>query len=217
MSESTRSADAKLYPEVEKYVLQRASEFDEIPAERKQLLEKVALYVSQRVSKELPAQLTFICTHNSRRSQFAQIWTQIAATHYGIDHVMTFSGGTEATALNPRTIAALERCGVNFSIAEESNTNPRYSVAFSDTEASLICFSKVFNVEPNPAKDYCAVMTCSHADRNCPLASGCNLRVPIPYEDPKVSDNTAQETATYDECGTQIAREMVYMMSRVTL
>jgi arsenate reductase len=215
MVESTQSAHADLYPEVREYVIQRAAEFDEIPAERKLLLEQLTEFIRQRASKEHPAQLTFVCTHNSRRSHLSQIWTQIAATHYGIEYVKTYSGGTEVTAFNPRTVAALERCGVKFSVAEESKTNPHYSVAFSDTETPLICFSKIFNLPPNPTKDYCAVMTCSHADRNCPLASGCDERIAIPYEDPKVADNTALEVATYDERCAQIAREMVYMMSKV--
>ena len=215
MFETTQSADASLYPKVQNYIIQRVSEFDEIPPERKQVLEKLAEYISQRVSKEQPAHLTFICTHNSRRSHLAQIWTQIAAAHYGIDHVKTYSGGTEVTAFNPRTVAAMERCGVKFIVGSKSEANPHYSVVFSETEAPLICFSKIFNVEPNPSNDYCAIMTCSHADKNCPLASGCDLRLAIPYEDPKVSDNTAQETATYDERCAQIAREMNYMMSRV--
>lgn len=215
MVATAQSAHGSLYPDISQYVIQRAAEFDEIPAERKQVLEKLAAFISQRVSKEQPAHLTFICTHNSRRSHLSQIWAQIAAAHYGIRHVKTYSGGTEVTAFNPRTVAAMERCGVKFSVAEESQSNPHYSVAFSDIEAPLICFSKIFNKEPNPSQDYCAIMTCSNADQNCPLVSGCDLRLAIPYEDPKVSDDTAQEVAVYDERCAQIAREMVYVMSRV--
>ena len=127
---TTPTAQGSLYPEIREYVVQRAAEFDEIPAERKKVLEKLAAFISQRVSDEQPVQLTFICTHNSRRSHLSQIWTQIAAAHYGIEHVKTYSGGTEVTAFNPRTIAAMERCGVKFSIAVESKTNPHYAVAF---------------------------------------------------------------------------------------
>jgi len=215
MIKSTETAGADLYPDVQEYVLQRAAEFDEIPEERKQGLEKLAAFISQRVSEEQPARLTFICTHNSRRSHLSQIWTQIAAAHYGINHVKTYSGGTEVTALNPRTAAAMERCGVKFSVESKVPSNPHYSVSFSDTEATLICYSKIFNLDPNPSKNYCAIMTCSEADKNCPLASGCDLRIAIPYEDPKIADNAPQETATYDERCAQIAREMIYMMSRV--
>ena len=88
-------------------------------------------------------------------------------------------------------------------------------MTFSESEPALICYSKVFNQAPNPASDYCAIMTCSHADQNCPVAIGCDLRLAIRYEDPKVSDDTPQESATYDERCAQIAREMLYAMSMV--
>lgn len=204
-----------LYPEVEVYVLKRVDEFAEISAERRLELEKLASYVSKRIQSEKAANLTFVCTHNSRRSHLTQIWAHIAASHYDIPNVNTFSGGTEVTACNPRTVDALKRCGLRFSVTEESSTNPRYAAAFSDGEPPLICYSKIFHQKPNPSADYCAIMTCSHADENCPVAIGCDLRLPIRYEDPKVSDDTPRESTTYDERCAQIAREMLYGMSRV--
>jgi arsenate reductase len=215
MTEPVETLPSRLYPEIESYVSKRSQEFDQISDERKAELQQLAVYVAERVAKGQDAKLTFVCTHNSRRSHLTQIWTQIAATHYGINHVQTFSGGTEVTACNPRTVAALKRCGLRFSIKEESSSNPHYAAAFSDLEPPLICFSKVFNKAPNPSSGYCAVMTCSHADQSCPVAIGCDLRLPIRYEDPKVSDDTPQEAATYDERCAQIAREMLYAMSMV--
>lgn len=166
--------------------------------------------MGERIAKGQDAKLTFVCTHNSRRSHLTQIWTQIAAAHFGVNHVQTFSGGTEVTACNPRTVAALKRSGLRFSITEESSSNPHYAVAFSDMEPPLICFSKVFNRPPNPSSNYWPVMTCSHADQNCPVAIGCDLRLAIRYEDPKVSDDTPQEAATYDErCAQNGSRNVV--------
>lgn len=215
MIEENQPQARKLYPDVQAYVALRASEFDQIPPERKQELQQLANYVGGCIAKGQDAKLTFVCTHNSRRSHLTQIWTQIAAAHHGVNHVQTFSGGTEVTACNPRTVAALKRCGLRFSIKVESSSNPHYAVAFSDREPPLICFSKVFNRAPNPSSNYCAVMTCSHADQSCPVAIGCDLRLAIRYEDPKVSDDTPQEAATYDERCAQIAREMLYAMSLV--
>jgi arsenate reductase len=71
-----------------------------------------------------------------------QIWTQIAAAHYGVNHVQTFSGGTEVTACNPRTVAALKRCGLRFSVLKEDGSNPHYSVAFSDRNRRWSAFQK---------------------------------------------------------------------------
>jgi hypothetical protein len=101
----------KLNDALSKYVKERKAEFDQIPAERKQLLKKLALYIRARIAAGQPAQLTFICTHNSRRSHMAQLWAAVAAASYGVEKVSTFSGGTEATAFNPRTVASLQRAG----------------------------------------------------------------------------------------------------------
>ena len=216
MTEPTQIASSQLFPEIASYVSNRTKEFDQISLDRKGELQQLANYVGGCIAKGQDAKLTFVCTHNSRRSHLTQIWTQIAAAHYGVNHVQTFSGGTEVTACNPRTVVALKRCGLRFSVQDESSSNPRYAVAFSDMEPPLICFSKVFNRAPNPSSNYCAVMTCSHADQNCPVAIGCDLRIAICYEDPKVSDDTPQEAVTYDERCAQIAREMLYAMSRVS-
>ena len=72
-------------------------------------------------------------------------------------------------------------------------------------------YSKVYREAPNPKDDFCAVMTCSQADKNCPYISGCSLRVSVPFEDPKDADGTPEEEATYDERCQQICREMLYL------
>jgi arsenate reductase len=167
------------------------------------------------VSKSEPAKLTFICTHNSRRSHLSQIWAQVAAEYYGLVGVETFSGGTEATAFNPRAVAAMQRCGLKIIADDPAATNPRYSVYTSDSATPQVCFSKAYGDPPNPSKGYCAVMTCSQADNACPLVMGCHLRIPIRYEDPKVADDTGFEAQRYDERSAQICREMLYIMSLV--
>ena len=203
-----------LFPAVEKYLDERSREFEQIPAERKTQLKKIALYVKSRVNSGQPARLTFICTHNSRRSHMSQIWAAAAASRYGIAGVETYSGGTEATAFNPRAIAAIERAGVKVEKADDTK-NPRYAVQFRDSKESITCFSKVYSDPPNPKADFCAVMTCSQADKNCPHVDGCSLRVAIPFDDPKIADNTPEEAARYDERCAQISREMLYLFSQV--
>ncbi len=115
MTDPVQVAPARLYPEIESYVLQRTKEFDQISNERRSELLQLANYVGDSIAGGQEARLTFVCTHNSRRSHMTQIWTQIAAAYFGWNHVQTFSGGTEVTACNPRTVAALKRCGLRFS------------------------------------------------------------------------------------------------------
>ena len=206
---------SSLYPDLLRYLNERATEFEAILSDRKAELAKVADYVRQRLAKSKPAKLTFICTHNSRRSHLSQIWAQVAAEYYGLVGVETFSGGTEATAFNPRAVAAMQRCGLKIVADEPAATNPRYSVTTSDSATPQVCFSKAYGDPPNPSEGYCAVMTCSQADDACPLVMGCDLRMPIRYEDPKVADDTEFEAQRYDERSAQICGEMLFMMSLV--
>jgi len=91
---------AKLLPTLQPYVGQIAREAESVPADRKEVLNSIAADVASRIKAGKRADLTFICTHNSRRSHMSQIWAATAAYYYGLDGVSTFSGGTEATACN---------------------------------------------------------------------------------------------------------------------
>lgn len=211
---TTAARADELLPELARYVEQRVDEFAQIPPERRQTLEQLAQYIHQSTAQQRTAELTFICTHNSRRSHLSQVWARVAAAHYGIQPVRTYSGGTEVTAFNPRAVAALRRCGLSIS-TEDRGANPHYQVRFSPTAAAEICFSKTFDSPPNPAAGFAAVMTCSDADDACPTVPGAELRVAIRYDDPKIADDTPQEAERYDERSRQIAREMLYTFSRV--
>ncbi|MGN6545090.1 MAG: protein-tyrosine-phosphatase [Aureliella sp.] len=207
-------AAERLYPEVERYVQQRLAEVDQIPAERREQLRKLSQYIADHRAAGKPVRLLFVCTHNSRRSHFAQVWAQVGAAHFGLDNVKTYSGGTEATAMNSRTVAALKRAGLKTS-TDDPSSNPKYVVAMASNLEPLVCFSKTLAEPPNPTEQFAAIMTCSSADAACPTVQGAELRLAVTYDDPKASDGTAEEAATYDERSRQIAREMIFVMSQV--
>jgi len=75
-------------------------------------------------------------------------------------------------------------------------------------------FSKKISDPSNPTEAFGAVMVCSSADKSCPFVPGADLRVAIPYIDPKLSDGTDAETATYLAKSEEIGREMVWLMAR---
>lgn len=196
------------------YVEARVAEIDDIPVARRELLDTLADWITRRLRAGEPADAVFICTHNSRRSHMAQIWAQVAASWYGVDGVTTYSGGTAATAFNPRAVAALTRAGLEIEVVEDGE-NPVYDVRFADVGPAVRAFSKEYADPPNPTSGFCAVMTCSDADEACPLVVGADERIAITYVDPKISDGTDREAAAYDERCAQIAREMLYALSRV--
>jgi arsenate reductase (thioredoxin) len=208
---------APVHPEVlneklQSYVAARVGEFDNIPPQRRDQLQQLAAYIRSDVKLNQSARLTFICTHNSRRSQLCQIWAATAAAYFGVPRVESFSGGTEVTAFNSRAVAALRRTG--FAIDGPKTTqNPRYRARYRADGPALECFSKVYHDASNPKSDFCAVMTCSQADKLCPIVQGASKRISLPYDDPKAFDGTPQETANYDERCRQIAREILFTFS----
>ena len=158
--------------------------------------------------------MIYICTHNSRRSHFGQIWAHVAADFYNISKVNTFSGGTEATTFNINAINSLKRIG--FQIEQIDKTeNPIYHVFYTDNQKPSVCFSKVYDHSQNPEKEFAAIMTCGDAEENCPFIPGVELRIATTYVDPKAFDNTNLQDEKYDERCRQIARETFYVFSKI--
>ena len=176
-------------------------------------LAQLARVVGGRLKESGRADLLFVCTHTSRRSHMAQLLGLAAARRIGVAGVRTYSGGTEATAFNPRAIAALERVGFTITTSGEEK-NPHYKVRFSPSAEPVEAFSKRYMDPPNPSEGFVAVMTCSQADAACPLVQGAVARLAVPYEDPKVADGTPGEAAKYDERVEQIGRDLAWLFAQ---
>jgi arsenate reductase len=209
----TRLRRRRMHLELEQYIKGALLQISEIPEGRKRALDDVAAFVSSKIHAGEDALLNFICTHNSRRSQMAQLWAAASAAQFGIEGVRTYSGGTETTAFDHRAVAALERAG--FVVQNPGGVNPRYRVSYDPDRPAIECFSKPYDDPANPTVGFAAIVTCAEADQACPVVTGAALRAPIRYEDPKAADGTEQEAAAYDARCLQIATEMLYLFSRV--
>lgn len=199
-----------LHPELSKSVSDILE--TDISEERNEVLEPLIQYVQDKVHMNKVVNLNFICTHNSRRSQFSQIWAQTAADYYGIP-ANCYSGGVEVTAFNQRAVDSIKRSG--FRVSSKGMENPVYFIFNSDDVQPIIAFSKLFNDAINNTKQFAAVMTCSHADENCPFIPGTEQRIPVRYDDPKEFDDTPVESEMYDKRSKQIASEMFYVFSKI--
>ena len=191
-----------------------SNKFDLIPHDRKNLLRELTQFVETKISKHAIINLNFICTHNSRRSHMAQLWAQAAACYYRVPGIATYSGGTEATAFNPRAVDTMIKVGFLIKKTSEGQ-NPFYDATFSSESPPLRIFSKRYDDPFNPSKDFAAIMTCSHANENCPIVFGAAKRIAITYEDPKDFDGTSREEEQYMERALQIGREMLFAFSEV--
>ncbi len=58
-------------------------------------------------------------------------------------------------------------------------------------------------------------MTCSQADKRCPIVAGAAARIALPFDDPKEFDGTPLERSKYDERCQQIARELLFVFAEV--
>ena len=202
-----------MFPKIQSFIANKVIPgIDGIPDDRKEMLQKLTEYIK---ASDEPVNLTFICSHNSRRSHLSQIWAQVAATYFNLPHVHTFSGGTEVTSFNHRAVATIARTGFLISMDDNDDNNPIYHLRFSDEGDPMKCFSKLYNDDSNPTKGFAAIMTCSDAEQNCPFIPGTSARISLPYEDPKEADNTPKEKERYSERSLQIAVEMFYVFSQV--
>ena len=187
-----------------------------ISEKRKSLLRLTADLIDQGREKYGKAKVIFICTHNSRRSQLAEAWLVAAKQYFKEKNIRSYSGGTEATSFNIRMVVALREAYFHLH-SEGSAVNPKYKLlALKEPRLPHFMFSKVYDDEFNPQKDFIALMVCSDADENCPLVRGSDHRISLPYDDPKEFDDTPMEAGAYSDKVREIGREMVYLISQIS-
>lgn len=203
-----------LYPALAQYIEDLQEEHTAISEARKDVLKKLTAFIESKTAEAKRAELVFICTHNSRRSHIAQLWAQALADYYTIPGVISYSGGTEATAFNLRAVLAMKSMGFDINAVTEGD-NPVYEVRYADDAEPMRIYSKTFYAPGNPEKDFCAVMTCSDADQHCPVVEGAASRISLPYDDPKNFDGTPFESKKYAERARQIGRELSYAFSLI--
>lgn len=188
--------------------------FENISNDRKNILQPLIDYIQGKVNSKKRVNLNFICTHNSRRSHLSQVWAQTSASFYNIDNVHCYSGGTEKTALFLKVAETLENQGFQI-LKIADNINPIYAIKFAENSLPIVGFSKKYDNPFNPVSNFAAIMTCSQADEGCPFIAGAEKRIPITYDDPKISDDTTEQTEVYQQRSIEIATEMMYVFSQI--
>ena len=204
-----------LLDKIKNFCEAREQEFNLISEERKAVLRSLSDYISKKYVAGKTPKMTVICTHNSRRSHLGQLWLSIGADYYGFPAVESFSGGTEATAFNIRAVNAMREIGFDISADDADAVNPDYRIKWSSDMEAYHAFSKKYEAAPNPTQDFAAIMVCTSADEGCPIVSGCDFRLSLPFDDPKAFDDTDLEAEKYTERAEQICREMLFVFSQI--
>ncbi len=181
---------------------------------RKELLNTLVDQIVIERKKNNKVSLNFICTHNSRRSQLAQVWAHYAIRYFKLKRIKSYSGGTEITAMHRNTVKTLQNVGFKFKLLEFSHENPVYEISFKKMKKPIVSFSKLHDDTINK-KPFIAITTCASAEENCPFIPDALARIHLPYIDPKSSDDTPEMQTKYLETNQQIAAELFYVFQQV--
>lgn len=197
-----------------KNFFEEARESLSISEERLQLLTTISDKIVNEYNERKKININFICTHNSRRSQMAQVWAFFAIEYFDLENIFSFSGGTEVTAFHRNTVKSLQKVGFEFNVVDFSHQNPRYLISFKNSKKSLLGFSKLYDNEENDYP-YIVITTCDSADQNCPFIPDAIYRFHLPYTDPKSSDRTDSQIETYMQTSKKIAGELFIIFSKI--
>ena len=111
--------------------------------ERRELLIAISKKIADEYLDRGKVNLNFICTHNSRRSQLAQVWSFFYSEYFQLKNIFTYSGGTEATDFHRNTVKTLQKSGFLFDLIGFSHKNPKYLISFEGTKKTFWDFQKL--------------------------------------------------------------------------
>lgn len=193
------------------YSLIESLNTDLIPQERLELLDSIQSSLRHYYKQTKSLKLVFVCTHNSRRSIFSEVWASVIASYYKLPEISTYSGGAEETFVSPTTVIALQDQGFDI-----EKTDVGYQLNLGKKNKKHL-FSKRIENEINPSADFVAITTCDNAKESCPLIIGAYSRFHLPYQDPKQFDGQINEVEAYQDTSKGIATELKYLLSGLKL
>ena len=117
-------------------------------------------------SATLPIRVLFVCTHNSARSQMAEVLLR----HKGAGRFDAFSAGTEVARVNPLTVRVLQEAGFDTSDLRSKSVDEFKGQKF----------------------DY-VITVCDQARQACPVFPGSGASLHWGYDDPSEATGTDEE------------------------
>jgi arsenate reductase (thioredoxin) len=154
----------------------------------------------------------FVCTHNSRRSQIAQVWAAFLSDLFQLD-LTHFSAGTEATVCSMEMLKALKRAG--FNVFKDEESQHRCQIGWRGEESPMAIYSKTINDISLKHAGLVAIMVCDDAQEQCPVVPHALDRFALTFVDPGTSDDTEMSASAYDLACRMIGNELLYLFSKV--
>ena len=146
--------------------------------------------------------IVFICTYNSRRSQFCEIWGNVFSKIYN-KKLNVYSAGLKKTSVYKEVIFSLSRTGLKISGDGK--------VKYEENEINLT--SKT--LDDIKEQKFIGVMTCSNAEKSCPIDQRSIKNINMFYRDPKDFDKTNKKIKAYDDTCLKIAQELNYVFKKI--
>jgi arsenate reductase (thioredoxin) len=129
-----------------------------------------------------PIRVLFVCTHNSARSQMAEVLLR----RRGGGDFEVFSAGTEVARVNPLTVRVLQDAGFETSGLRSKSVNEFLGQSF----------------------DY-VITVCDQARQTCPVFPGSGASLHWGYEDPSEAEgDEEQRLAVFRRVFTQIGERI---------
>lgn len=204
----------ELYPILNEYVKEFPKEFRKIPEDRRYRLNEIVYFLEEQEENKEPWQVIFISTNQSSVSQMAQVWSKVAAYHFGFQKFQSFSGGLKPIEITMSSIITMEKAGF---IIYKSNIGgiDVYRIKYSYNLEPIVAFPKKIRHVKNPYENFMAVLVEENADINITNIKGTYDRLLLNYNDPVGYEGSDLEDQVYEESCRTVAREMFYIFSQL--
>lgn len=185
----------------------------DIPIRRKILLHNSAIESVRILKEEGKINIVYLCTHNSRRSQLAQIWSSFLVQIFKLEKIYVHSAGSEKTTLSDFVILSMGKFGFSF---KEINDDEKSAFnVFFNQDRICECYSKDLQDDSIPCESIYSIHTCAEAEQSCPFLKGSIGNFSLNYPDPKQYDSAENPTIHYQETALQIGTECFYFFNAI--
>ncbi len=210
------------FPSITKHLKSISMDGKSIDTIHEKAQKELAKVIAEQYQPGKELSIILVCTGNSRRSMMGAAMGNASAAYHGLGDLRFYSGGTESSAFNSRSIRALKEIGFQIETnGEKAKPGPKgddnfcYQVSWENNQRwNCVEYSKHYSDPKNPQKDFIALMVCDEADGACPEVLGAKKRIALPFSDPKAFDGKPEEAAKYSERRDDIGR---FMLSTLAL
>ena len=201
-----------IYP----YLNKISSEDISLSEARREQVEEIERGIKRLFVSHDSLNIVFLCTHNSRRSQFAEFFGRAWVNYFDIAHMEVYSAGVELTQVHNHVADALDEAGFLVSRSPIAMGNQYPIVLMGSDRISRQLYSKTISDELLPKYDFITIAVCDHAAESCPIMPGSLGRFVLPFTDPGKYDDTSNALSHYRDTRDEIAQTLYSLFKNLS-